>query len=281
MRLSNISLPYPVLGVRDDVLPPLDADCLQIELAKEPDAYRFTIKLKQENRTITRLIQAGRAEYTCEIDCQKAYLRECVASPSPSFNVVLPRRKVNGRINFNCFVTVKEPIKAYSNPDFNEDYEGCSFSMKPGDILVAFPQAHFDADIKFDRLQAAGSFMVIREDATIPTTRFDIASDKIAIVLPTDLYDIYAGGVGDRNMEIIHSSMVYNALCYALTNIPEYSETLWARCINTRIDTEPELAQYKEFTALDVPQLAQALLGDPYRRMLVFLNKSNAQTDEE
>ena len=279
MKLNNISFPYPVLGVRDDVYPLLKEDCVQMEVSTTPDTYIFDVTLRQENADITKLIKEGYAEYSCEIDCQKAFLRECVSSPNETFQIVLPRRKVNGRINFNGYVSVKKPIEGYTNKGFNEDYEGFLFDMEPGDILVGFPQAHFDADIKFDKLQAAGSFMVIREDTTISDTRFDITGNKIEIVLPTPLFDIFRNGVGDKFMDIVHSSIVFNALCYALYNIEANSETLWARCINTRIDTEPELAQYKELDPLKVPALAQALLNDPYKRMFESLNRIQNSTN--
>lgn len=253
-------------------MPLLGDDCVVIESSSTLDSFVMTITLKQENNTITKLIREGFAEYTCEIDCQKAFLRENYSSKNPVFTITVPRRKVNGRVYLNCFVTVKKRIERYSNPDFNEDYEGYTFDLEPGDILVGFPQAYFDADIKYDKLQAAGSFMVIREDTTIEQTRFDIAGDKIEIVLPSHLYTIYKNGVGDQNMEIIHSSIVFNALCFALYNIQENSETLWARCINTRIDTEPELSGFKDLDKIQVPMLAQALLGDPYKRLFDNLN---------
>lgn len=282
MRLNNVSFPYPVLGVKDDVLPLLGSDCVKIDLETTPDTYKFRIALSQNNEVISQLIKDGYAEYSCEVDCQKAFLRQSFSSNISVFDVLLPRRLVNGRVNFNGFITVKKAIKQYTNSGFNEDYDGYSFDLEPGDILAAFPQAHFDADIKFDKLQAAGSFMVIREDVTLSQTRFDIAGDKIEIVFPTYLYNMFKGGVGDAYMDIIHSSVVFNALCYALYNIEENSETLWARCVNTRIETEPNLACFKDLDKLQVPELAQALLGDPYRRMMEkLLNLHNSQTIEE
>lgn len=181
MKLNNISFPHPVLGIRDDVFPLLGDDCVVIESMSTIDSFVLTITLKQENKTITDLIEKGSAEYTCEIDCQRAYLRESYSSKEPRFEITIPRRKVNGRVYLNFYVTVKNRIEGYTNEGFNEDYEGYSFDLEPGDILVGFPQSYFDADIKYDKLQAAGSFMVIREDVTITQTRFDIAGDKIKL----------------------------------------------------------------------------------------------------
>lgn len=256
---------------------------MSIESSSTLDAYVFTITLKQENATISQLISDGYAEYTCEIDCNKAFLRESYSSKDPVITIPISRRKVNGRVFFNCYITVKKRIPKYTNPGFNEDYEGYSFELEPGDILAGFPQAYFDADIKYDKLQAAGSFMVIREDTTITQTRFDIAGEKIEIVLPPDLYEIYGKGVGEKNMELIHSSIVFNALCYAIYNIEENSDALWARCINTRIDTEPNLSEFRDLDKHQVPMLAQALLGDPYKRMFEKLktNLDNLTAEED
>lgn len=282
MKLNNVSFPYPVLGVKDDVLPMLESDCVEIELDKTPDAYVFHITLRQRNKTIEQLIKDGYAEYSCEVDCQRAFLRHSFSSENSSFDIKLLRRNINGRVNFNGFVTVKKSIEEYTNPGFNEDYEDYKFNLDPGDILVAFPQAHFDSDIKFDKLHAAGSFMVIREDTTLSQTKFDISGQKIEIVFPSPLYNIFKSGVGDRFMDIVHSSIVFNALCFALYNIADYDDMLWARCINTRIDTEPELAPFKELDKLQVPELAQILLGDPYTRMFESLYAMNQdETMEE
>mgnify|MGYP007133704993 CR=1 FL=1 len=267
MNLNNISLPYPVLGISDDILPMLTEDAVQLELSVDERNYTFDIRLNFDNADIQKLIDEDKAEFTCEYDCSRTMLRCCCVEKEPHFVITVPRRSVNGRIGFNCFVSVKRPIANYSNKGFNMDYEGFSFDMEPGDILVAFPQFHYDADIKYDKLQAAGSFMQIRESDLHEQVFFDISGNKIEILMPTQLYQLYCNPVVKSSAEVMHSSLVLNALTYALLNIEEHEQTTWAKTIYYRLDNEEGFSRSELGEPSNVPMLAQKLLKDPYSRM--------------
>ena len=122
----------------------------------------------------------GKAEYVCEINCARTFYRECYKQSSPDFEIDIPRKFVSGRIEFDTYVTVKSSIEQYHNSQFNSDYDGVYFDMEPGDVLVAFPPASYNLDIKYDKLYAAGSFMQIANsyDDNRPTW-FDLRRDKI------------------------------------------------------------------------------------------------------
>ena len=192
---------------------------------------------------------------------------------------------MNGRVDFSCFISVKSAIPNYVNEGFNEDYSGFSFDMEQGDILATFPEFHYDVDIKYDKLQAAGSFMVIRE-GIYDITKFEFSGNKIEILLPTPLYNIYQEGVGNRYAEVIHASMAYNALTCALYSINEHKGTTWAKTILYRLRHEDELKRFmledSEGNAMieDVPTVANLLLKDPYNRMLNYLKNLNPNTEE-
>lgn len=285
MKISNVSFPYPVLGVGDDILPMLTDDCISVEISNDVQNYYFDVTLKYDNHEIESFVSEGFAEYTCEIDCVKTLLRSSIPFKEPTFKITLPKKRVNGRVDFSCYISVKKPISNYINSGFNEDYDGYSFDMEPGDILAAFPEFHYDVDIQYDKLQAAGSFMVIRE-GFVENTKFDFSGSKIEIVLPPALFKIYQEGVGDRFAEIIHSSMAYNALTCALYNINEHKQTTWAKTILLRLATEDELKSFMpedpdhDASIEDVPSLAMILLRDPYNRMLNFLNNYNSDMEE-
>lgn len=281
MNLNNISLPYPVLGISDDVLPMLDNDCVTASLDADRYNYKFSIDLKFDNATIKQLINDGMAEYTCEYDCARTMLRKCVKSTTPHFEIVVSRREINARVNFNCFVSVKKPIPSYTNEGFNSDYEGASFNMEQGDILVAFPQYHYDVDIKYDKLQAAGSFMQICEDNVGSEVSFDIAGDRINILLPSPLYNLYCNPQVKGAAQIIHSSLVMNALTYALLNIEDYEQTTWARTITYRLKNEREFKGEDELSEpKNIPTIADRLLKNPYGRLFNHLITSNSLSQE-
>lgn len=267
MNLNNISLPYPVLGISDDIIPILPEFPVSFELTSDNYNYTFAIELQFENEDIERLINEGKAEFSCEYECTRTMLRNCISSHEPAFKILIPRNHINGRIIFNCFVSVKESILGYKNKGFNPDYDGCTFDMEPGDILVHFPSFHYDADIRYDKLQAAGSFMQIRESDLHSEVYFDISGNKIEILLPKKHYELYCNPNVKGEPEIIHTSMVLNALTFALLNIEEHEQTTWAKTIYYRLDTEDGFSRAELDDPAAVVGLAQKLLKDPYMRM--------------
>ena len=216
MKINDISLPYPVLGISDDVFPLLKEDCVSIEgPVTTPTDFEFTIHLVQRNEEIEDFVKKGLAQYVCEINCSRTFMRKCLKQDTSDFFVSLPRKGVSGKIEFDFFVTVKKPITKYHNSQFNSDYEGFYFDMEPGDVLVAFPSASYNIDIKYDKLFAAGSFMQIANggDDSRPTW-FNLSEEKILIMLPPKMFKEYDERISaDRDyIEIINSSIVLNNL---------------------------------------------------------------------
>ena len=286
MNLNNISLPYPVLGISDDILPLLPDDSVAVKVDSDNNSYTFYVDLNFNNNDIQDFINSGFAEFSCEYDCARTMLRRCVKSSFPRFEINVNRKEINGRINFNCFVSVKKTINHYVNKGFNSDYDGFSFFMEPGDILVAFPQFHYDVDIKYDKLQAAGSFMQIRESDLHENVFFDISGNKIEILLPTQLYNLYCDPRIKGAAEIIHSSLVLNALTYALNDLKvEHTDDnrLWARTIYYRLENEDGLSIRDLEEKAYIPVLAQKLLKDPYLRLFnhIINSNSNPLSDDE
>ena len=287
MKFNNISLPYPVLGNNDDVYPLLEDDCIRMaDPVKTATEYVFHVDLTQRNQMISNLIVEGKAEYACEITCNTTFLRRCIHSAEPHFDIHLKRKDVNGRINFNCFIAVKEAISNYANPDFNEDYHGFKFDLEKGDLLAVFPSSFYNTNIKFDKLFAAGSFMqIVEADNGIDKTWFNLDEDKIQIELPHDLYEQYLR-IGNAFPEVIHSSIVHNALVYAISNLADYADSgkVWSDSLIQRMQ-EPEFSQYDIDTLKDdemmVYRFADDLLQDPYKRLLDSLEKINDSMNEE
>ena len=280
MNLSDISLPYPVLGVNDDVMPVLPADAVTVVNGEDDKCFTFSISLKYNNNDILWLVEQGSAVYTCEYECSKTMMRQCVKAATPQFNIAIPRTAVAGRINFNAYVTVVKPISDYVNSGFNDDYVGTAFDMEPGDILAAFPSWSYDADIDYAKLQAAGSFMMIRENKNIADVLFNLEEDRIMIELPPRHYDAYCNNAVKGSAHIIHSSIVFNALTFALLHIDGHKDTLWARTIDYRLRTEEEFKGKDINDPSDILVIAQRLLKDPYMRMFDRMI-SDANTVEE
>jgi len=285
MKYKNVSLPYPVLGIHDDVYPLLEDGCVQMDTpVKTASEYHFGITLTQRNRDITNLVASGKAEYACEVTCKDTFLRRCWHSKTPRFDINIGRKEVSGHIDFQCFIAVKEDLPGYSNSDFNEDYYGFKFDLEAGDLLAVFPLAWWNTEIKFDKLYAAGSFMQIVEAADgIDKTWFNLEDERILIEMPHDLFVQYQR-IGNSFPEVIHSSLVHNALVYALSNLGEYQDKgkLWADSLMARLADDPQLQQYDLSDMSQVYKVADILLQDPYKRLLDSLEKiADSRNDDE
>ena len=285
MKYKNVSLPYPVLGIYDDVYPLLEDGCIRMPSPiKTPTEYHFSIELTQRNKDITNLVAEGKAMYACEVTCKSTFLRRCYKSKEPHFDISIGRKEVNGRIDFQCFIAVTGSLPHYTNQDFNEDYHGVSFDLETGDMLTVFPLAWWNTNVKFDQLYAAGSFMQIVEAAEgVEKTWFNLDEERIMIEMPHDLFIQYQR-IGNSFPEVIHSSLVHNALVYALSNLCEYQDKgkLWADSLMVRL-SDPELDKYDLTDMTQVYRVADILLQDPYKRMLDSLEKiamSNNDTEE-
>lgn len=279
------SLPYPVLSsFGDDITPKLDRNSVLVVPTHDKKKYSFSIQVLLENEDILKYIEDGKAEYTCEVTCARTYLRKCYHSQFPAFNIELGRKEVFGEIHFCCYVTVKEDILDYHNSQFNEDYEDALFDLERGDMLVIFPDMKYTANLKYEKLYSAGSFMVVQEDKNASSVWFDATGDKILVYLPTTMFEQFKSFSGNQDFnELFHASIVFNALFKCLSDYdPEKQRNLlWVAAIQTRIDIEDELSQFKIEDKTQSYELAQALLADPYSRLFKKLTEQQQTSNEK
>lgn len=277
--MNSNNFPYPVLGSSDDILPaPSDPIVEETEDSKD---YHFDIHLAYDNKDIEKLVEQDYADYVCEVTCDSTRLRKCYKGKQLHFKIDLPRKSVANKIVFSCTITVKKTKKNYVNQGFHPDYYGHEFTMEPGDILGILGEFTYNADIKYDKLKAYGSFLeIVETDDDLPSTVLD--KDKIEIRLPKVLYNQYKDEPSvNSKADILHSSIVLNSLIYALCRIEGYEGKRWADTIMYRIATEKELEEFKDQDPEDwrVDKLSQILLGKPYERLFTYLINNDVIND--
>ena len=289
MKINNLSFPYPVLGIGDDILPRPYLDPVP-QVSKTKDSFIFDIRIVMRNSDIYKLIKEGKAIYVCEIECPYTKLRECHKSQYSRFKIEIPTQNVGKEISFQLSIVCIDYTKAYENANAHEDYSGFSIDLEPGDLLAYIDDFVYDIEINYAQIQSIGSFMQITENKFGESTQFYLEGDKIDIKLPTELYENYKYGIlGDKILkDIMHSSIVFNALVAALLyyNSNEDCELkLWERTIKYRIETEPDLMNFKDTLETkdinDILELAQALLLNPYKRLFKVLPTLTQKTEEE
>ena len=279
MNVNSVSLPYPVLGILDNVTPLPKTD---ISFKSDENSYIFEFDFEIFNPDIQALIEKGNAAYVCEVNCVSTFLRFCINSKEPHIRIVLKRNEVLNEISFFCSVTVKEEIVGYTNAGFHEDYSGYSFDLGPGDLLAYLGEYSYDAGLQYDKLQAVRQIMVIKKGRVEDDVKYNLATEKIEILLPPVLYDEYRENIRYKKSYafILQASLVFNSLMYALYNIDDNRTTLWARSIYYRIEHDEALRGYDLEDSEQIPDIVNAILKRPYYGLFESL-KTLTNTEEE
>ena len=285
MNFNNISFPHPVLGVANEVsseIKMIDTEDVSIN----PNNHNYEVKVKYtfDDEVLKQMVEDGKAEFICEATCSNTLYREIIRSEKPKIAFEIPRKQVKGRVEFVCLLVAKENIESYSNANFHSDYNGFSFEIEQGEVLAYFGDFSFNADIKYEKLKAVSSFMEIVPNEELTYTHVDLKKNKIEIQLPIETYKLYQSDFISQEVKfapVFHSSIVLNALLTALYNFEEHKDYLWAKVIDYRLKNEKQFKDMNFDEKENVPEIAQMLLGNPFKRLLEGLNVIVESENEE
>lgn len=302
MRIENVSLPYPVLGISDDIIPTLEetgCSAPRINLEEEGDSIKISVELKLENSDILAYIKKESAEYAVEVTCPSTMFRECKTSPAPSFDFLIKKNLLNGKLDFESFVIAKKDIIGYKNEGLNPDYEGHIINLHKGDLLVAYKKSSYPLNLDLRNIRNIRSFMTVlknpRENEHSVT--YDLDGPKILIYLPEEMmveYNKSSSDISENNKrkKILKASIYVQALTYALLHYKEYkdneSDSLWVNALTYRM-REDDLREYcsdifsgessgdNSQNMNDLFKLAHIMLNQPYIDMLqqISANRNN------
>lgn len=277
MKIENVAFPYPVQGIGNGIE---SRSLWQYSVEQNKAEYILTIDVQLNDKSIEDYIKYDMADYVCEIECTSTFMRRCERSKDGHFEIKLSKSEIAREVTFELSVVVKEPIEDYTNTQLNPIFIGYEINLEPGDLLAYIGKDKFSADIIYEKLDKVSTFMIIREDSQVTQTEIKLDTEKIEILIPSAMYTHYKEEIKGSSTysAIIHGSLVFNALLHALNNITSYPDKLWARCIMTRIEKDVEIAKLnidptEEEDRVELPKLAQALLGDPFKRLFTGIEK--------
>lgn len=288
MKFNSVSFPHPVLSVYgDDIKSKVALNPAVPVITSNVDAYSVIVNCEHDNADLAALVNSGQAEYFCEATCTNTLYREIVTGVTNELKLEIPKKKVKGKVSFTCVLVAKSPITNYQNSKSHPDYNGYNFEIDTGDVLAFFGEFSFNADINYEKLKAVSSFMEVVKNDDLQFTNVDLSKSKIQVQLPKEDYDRYANDSISKEQKfapVFHSSIVLNALLIALYSFETYREkTNWARAIEYRL-------REKEFEGIsikdkeNIPEIAQRLLGNPFRRLISELQvivESPTQNEED
>ncbi|MEX0981052.1 MAG: hypothetical protein WD577_09490 [Bacteroidales bacterium] len=272
MKFSDVSFPHPVLGI-GDAINSYAGFKPEPQITSGTNNYTVVVNCEHNNNDLSVLINNGEAEFFCEATCSITLYRGIIKGNSNLIEFEIPKKHVKGRVDFICALLATSPIANYQNSNSHPDYSNYDFEIEVGDILAYFGRFSFDADIKYEKLKAVSSFMEVVEnkDPKAEYTNVDLSKNKIEVQLPSEDYKTFANESVSKEQKfapVFHSSIVLNALIMALYNFEEHKELLWAKVIEYRLKNEKQFESMSLNEKEDIPEVAQRLLGNPFRRLI-------------
>lgn len=284
-RFNNNILPYPVLSAEnEDVKPSLQGfQSIEIHHEVKENTFQFTVRLSQRNLTIKNLIEEEKAKYMFVLTCPSTILQEKKISTEPELSIEVNKLSVNGHLDFDCFVVLTEDIN-YTNIGFADIYEGLSFDLEAGNILVRFPHKEINMDLSNEKMFVSKAFVeFIRSDNN--DVEISLEDNIIYIALPNKQYDQY---LEIRNnglySDIIISSIVHEAIMIAIIEYDEdsHGSLRWADALNTLIylatDKRHTLKKMeREERVKKAWELSNLILKNPHERMFDSIIKIDSE----
>jgi hypothetical protein len=272
MKFNDVSFPHPVLGVGDAIKSKIGFNP-EPEIISGGNVYSVTVNCEHDNDDLADLLSNEQAEFFCEATCSNTLYRKNFRSNNNQITFEIPKKYVKGKVSFICLLVAKSPITNYTNSKSDADYNGYSFEIEIGDVLAFFGKFDFDADIKYEKLKAVSSFMEVVEnkDPDAFYTNVDLGKSKIEVQLPSEDYKTFASDSISKESKfvpIFHSSIVLNALMMALYNFESHKDLLWAKVIDYRLKKEKQFESMSINEEENIPEIAQRLLGNPFRRLI-------------
>lgn len=284
MNFNDVSFPHPVLGLGDAIKSKIGFNP-EPEIINGTNTYSVTVNCEHDNADLKTLLQNGQGDFFCEATCSNTLYREIFKSDSGQIKFEIPKKSVKGKVFFTCALVAKYPITNYQNDKAHPDYSGYNFEIDSGDILAVFGKFSFNADINYEKLKAVSSFMEVVEntDKEAKFMNVNLNKGKIEVQLPADDYKLFANDSISKEPKfapVFHSSIVFNALLLALYNFDSYKEMLWAKVIDYRLKNEKEFQHISIAEKENIPEIAQRLLGNPFKRLISELQVITETSNE-
>lgn len=273
-KSNNNILPYPVLSEEnEDVLPSLKGfESIKILHEVKESTFAFTVILVQRNDTIKKLIEAKKAKYMFVLSCPATVLQVKKLSEKSEITIEVNKSTVNGHLDFDCYVVLTEDI-SYTNIGFADIFEGVTFDLEAGNILVRFPHRETNMDLSNEKMFVSESFVkFVKSEKDVVEMDFD--TDMINIYLPVNQYDNYREfKANSLYSDLIISSIVHEAIMMAIIKFDNdsHGDKKWADALDILIFRTTD----KRFSLKQLPKedrverawdLSNLLLKNPHER---------------
>ncbi|MBI4973537.1 hypothetical protein HZC27_02935 [Candidatus Roizmanbacteria bacterium] len=286
MKVNSLLFPHPVLGRKDDIngLFSVKKDGFVLKQLNENTV--LSVEFVLQNKTIEDLLKNNKAVFVIEIECRSTFFRKSFSFSDPICQIELNKNLLRNTVSVSFYITINTKIQNYINENANEDYNGISFVLDAGDVIAYAGMVTFEAEILWEDLRRIFNIIKIRQDSEKEegSAVFNLEGDIIYIDLSKKNYE-YHENYKDENENfpsIYHSSLVLSCLIYALSEMmsnrgDDYNAYKWYRVLDSQKLNKPEIKEL--WNPSNIPQIAQIMLGFPFNRLFVSMEKIATQTN--
>lgn len=265
---------------------------MEFKVTQSADFFQISVQLFTDNEYLLGLIEEKIVQCACEVSCSGTMLKQLISSDRElCVHFEINKRLILGKVHVQVFMLANQAIDDYRNPKAHSDYARSGFAIEKGERLAFFGRFDFDADIEYGKLKTADPFMRFKEvDRSSDHQQVNLTGEKIMVELSREVYQAFTSPRvlrDKRFVSVIHSSVVQNALFYALCNYYRYADEYndngdespyWLRVIKYMIENSPESNTiYKDAKdeLLDPDKrneaalrYSQIILSNPFKRMI-------------
>lgn len=275
MKISELKLPYPVLGLGDEV----SGDYSPIwgfDIGKSVTI--ITVKHSLNNSTLEKFIKSKSVSFCTEVHCPHTVFRKIFKTTDSEQTISIDSNHLRDKVLLTFFIIATQDNEKYIIDGSNQDFGDEPFLVEKGDVLAYGGKADFMAEKDLEGLKGSHPFLIIIEDENRKEGPFEVELDnhKLNIVLSKKDYKAYVNLPHKIWSPLLHTSLVLPALAQALQamkNDPDaFSDLAWCQVLEKKMQEDMELMRlWSQGKAL---QVAQLLLQEPLTRAFACLEQN-------
>ena len=285
MEIKYKLYPYPVLSSYSNDYRTGAFD-VTIDIFRDGYDLRIDFLATLTCQSLQECIKRGSAKFVYHLECAQTGFRKVIQTDKISEVYTLLSKDVNGKLQICSFIVATNDLKAYTSPDFHEDYQGISFDIEAGCVMAVGKMVTVDISKDIDDLANTPSIFNITKnpDESCKQMLVDMSQRKIVIKLPlTDFYSYKALSASPLTQPILNSLTVVPALVYVLEELralsiqerSENSDMLWYKVLSKALLTQFDCdIESEEFNNQNLLVLAQKLINNPVTYAFTFLTSS-------
>ena len=266
--------PYPVLSADTDDYIGSDFT-FTVFFSKQVTDIGLDITISLDNEELKSRIDNEEAVFLIHIECSKTSYRKAIMTSDMHKKLQIPNKKLNGNVSICLFVVAAKDLTNYSNPNFNEDYEGMSFDIEKGNILAIGGQRILHVTKEAEELSRIPSIFTIcraMTDSEDESMQIDLDRDKIVITLCDETFKNYKLLCNSNSkLPIFHAMVIIPALIYALESIRKdginaYEGRRWFKSIRRTLEKSDLKLDKDTLEMKPSYYLAQKLMESPVNK---------------